>query len=317
MLRGIQGRIIKTMIPFFDVREFELIEIAKEIFRIERDDIVVGIDDDCALVDVGIKLALTTDCLHEKTDFPNGIRHEEIGHMALAVNLSDLAGCGAKPLFFLYTITLSDKWVENFERILKGMRSLAEKYDVAIVGGDTDFGDELHISGFAVGKADIFVSRGGAKVGDKVCITGLLGKAQLSLEQLMEGKRRDEIAYPNSLFKPEPRVKEGLEIAKFANSMTDISDSLAISLHQIAEKSDVGIVIYEEKIPLNHLTPYVSYEKALELFLYSGGDYELLFTSSRAKYLEIGEVVDGKGVYIVRRDGSVNEVEFSGYEHNF
>ena len=297
------------------MREFELINIAKELFRVEREDVIVGIDDDCALVDVGTKLALTTDCLHEKTDFPKGIKPDEIGHLALAVNLSDLAGCGAKPLFFLYTITLSDYWIKYFEMILKGMKNLADRYGVAVVGGDTDFGDELHISGFAIGKAERFVGRDGAKVGDKICITGLLGKAQLSLEQLMNGLSRDEIAYPDSLFKPEPKVREGLRIAKHANAMTDISDSLAISLHQIAKASGVGIKIYEEKIPLDHLTGFVDYEKALELFLYSGGDYELLFTSKKSEYIEIGEVVEDEGVWIVRRDGGVEELPFRGYHH--
>ncbi|WP_456327188.1 thiamine-phosphate kinase [Archaeoglobus sp.] len=297
------------------MKEFELIGKAKELLKTDRSDVIVGIDDDCALVDVGLKLALTTDCLHEKTDFPKGIKPEEIGHLALAVNLSDLAGCGAKPLFFLYTITLSDKWIDYFERILKGMKDLADKYDVAIVGGDTDFGDELHISGFAIGKAERFVGRDGAEVGDKVCITGLLGKAQLSLEQLMNGLGRDEIAYPDSLFKPEPRVEEGLRIAKHANAMTDISDSLAISLHQIAKASGVGIKIYEDRIPLDHLTRFVDYEKALELFLYSGGDYELTFTSKKSEYIEIGEVVEGEGVWIAMRDGRVEEVEFRGYIH--
>ena len=297
------------------MKEFDLIRVAKEILYVNRDDVLIGIDDDCALVDVGVKLALTTDCIHERSDLPRGILPEEIGHLALAVNLSDLAGCGAKPLFFLYTITLCDRWLNDFDRILMGMRSLADRFDVAIVGGDTDFGDELHISGFAVGRVDRFVGRCGAKVGDYVCITGPLGKAQLSLEQLLDGIGRDKIAYPQSLFKPEPRVFEGFEIARHANAMTDISDSLAISLHQIAERSDVGILIYEDLIPINHLTPYVDRNKALDLFLYSGGDYELLYTSKVCEHIRIGEVVEDEGVKIVRRDGCMEEIEFRGYAH--
>jgi len=296
--------------------EFNLIRIAREILEVKRDDVIVGIGDDCAVVDVGVKLALTTDCIHEETDLPRGIKPEEVGHLALAVNLSDLAGCGAKPLFFLYTITLSDRWIGDFDRILLGMSDLAKKYDVAIVGGDTDFGRELHISGFAIGVFERFVGRDKAKVGDKVCITGLLGKAQLSLEQLMSGLSRENLAYPQSLFKPEPRVFEGFRIAKHANAMTDISDSLAVSLHQISEMSEVGIMIYEDRIPLNHLTKFVSYEKALDLFLYSGGDYELLYTSNICEHVCIGEVVEGCGVRIVRKDGSVEDVEFRGYEHS-
>jgi thiamine-monophosphate kinase len=301
------------------MREFYLIELAKNILKAERADIIVGIgEDDCAVVSIGDKnVVLTTDCVHEKTDFPEGIKPEEIGHLALAVNLSDLAGTGAKPLFFLYTISLTSSIDDKtFERILNGMKALADRYGVAVVGGDTDFGDELYISGFAIGVADRFVTQRGAKIGDKVCLTGLLGKAQLSLEQLFSGMDRDEIAYPEALFKPEPRVFEGIEIAKHANAMTDISDSLAVSLNLIAKKSGVGIRIYEDKLPLVHLLDFVDYNKALELFLYSGGDYELVYTSQVCTHgFEIGEVFEGDGVWLVRRDGSKRKVEFKGYLH--
>ncbi len=297
------------------MREFYLVDLAKKILKFDRKDILVGIGDDCAVVRFGGKnLVLTTDCLHEKTDFPRGIEPEEIGHLTLAVNLSDLASCGAKPLFFLYTITLTDDDEVFFGRIIKGMKELADRYGVAIVGGDTDFGDELHLSGFAVGEAEKFVTRYGAKIGDKVCVTGLLGKAQLSLEQLFSGMERDEIAYPEALFKPEPKVEEGIKLAEHVNAMTDISDSLAISLNQIAESSGVGIEIYEDRIPLDHLLDYVDYDKALELFLYSGGDYELLYTSEECEHIEIGRVVKGRGVWLVR--GNEREkIEFRGYSH--
>lgn len=300
------------------MREFYLIEMARSMLKIEREDILVGVgEDDCAVVRVGdVNLVLTTDCLHEKTDFPAGIEAEEIGRLALAVNLSDLAGCGAKPLFFLYTITITDEIDDRtFERILKGMRDLADRYGVAIVGGDTDFGDELHISGFAIGVAERFVTQSGARVGDYVCITGSLGKAQLSLEQLLSGIDRNEIAYPEALFKPEPKVWEGIQIARYANAMTDVSDSLAVSLNLIAEKSKVGIEIYEDLISLDHLLSYVDYDSALELFLYAGGDYELVYTSRRCSHIKIGRVVEGRGVWLVRRDGSRERVEFRGYSH--
>jgi len=227
--------------------EFELIRLASEIFRTKREDVLVGAgEDDCAVVRIGNhNVVLTADNLHEKADFPPGMLPEEIGHMALAVNLSDLAATGAKPLYFLYTITLKD--TDTFERILEGMRRLAERYDVAVVGGDIDFGDELFISGFAMGVAERYVTQSGAKPGDKVCLTGLLGKAQLSLEQLFSGVDRSEIAYPESLFTPEPRVVEGIAISKHANAMTDVSDSLAVSLNLIAEKSGVKIVVYPDR----------------------------------------------------------------------
>ncbi len=297
--------------------EFELIRLASKIFGAKREDVIVGAgEDDCAVVRVGrSNLVLTADNLHEKADFPPGMLPEEMGHMALAVNLSDLAATGAKPLYFLYTITLREASKDFFVRVLKGMKALAEKYDVAVVGGDIDFGDELFISGFAIGTADRYVTQSGAKPGDKVCLTGLLGKAQLSLEQLFSGIDRNEIAYPKSLFTPEPKINEGVEIARHANAMTDISDSLAVSLNLIAEKSKVGIVIYEDILPLDHLTPYVDEKKALELFLYAGGDYELVYTSSQCTHgFEVGEVVEGSGVWIEGKHGR-NKVEFRGYTH--
>ena len=295
--------------------EFELIRLASEIFRTKREDVLVGAgEDDCAVVRIGNhNVVLTADNLHEKADFPPGMLPEEIGHMALAVNLSDLAATGAKPLYFLYTITLKD--TDTFERILEGMRRLAERYDVAVVGGDIDFGDELFISGFAMGVAERYVTQSGAKPGDKVCLTGLLGKAQLSLEQLFSGVDRSEIAYPESLFTPEPRVVEGIAISKHANAMTDVSDSLAVSLNLIAEKSGVKIVVYEDALPLDHLTPFVDEKEAMELFLYAGGDYELVYTSNRCTHgFEIGEVVEGSGVWVEGRGGR-RRVEFKGYTH--
>jgi len=293
--------------------EFDLIKIARRTFSTDRKDVLVGAgDDDCAVVRVsGKNVVLTVDVLHEKTDFPEGMKPEEIGHISLAVNLSDIAAMGARPLYFLHTITLSQKWVDSFEDMMVGMRKLADKFDVVVVGGDIDFGDELSIAGFAVGIAERVVRQSGARIGDLVCLTAPLGRAQLSLEQLMSGVKREEIAYPNSLYMPEPRVKEGVKIARHANAMTDISDSLAISLHLIAEKSKVGIEIRRELLPLNHLTPYVSDEKALELFLYSGGDYELVYTSKQCSHgFVIGKVVEGSGVKI---DG--REVKFRGYIH--
>ena len=302
------------------MREFDLIKIASKYFAKKRKDVIVGAgEDDCAVVkyeELGKQnLVLTADSLREKHDFPPQIKPEEIGHLALAVNLSDLAANGAKPLYFLYTITLKEFDVVFFKKMLRGMRGLAKKYEVEVVGGDIDSGDEMCISGFALGIASKIVTQAGAKPGDKVFLTGLLGKAQLSLEQLLSGARRSKIAYPSSLYKPEPKVKEGIEIANYASSMTDISDSLAVSLNLISEKSKVKIEIYKNKIPLGHLLSYVNENKALDLFIYSGGDYELVYTSKICVHgFEIGKVKKGKGVWLV--DGKEKRrIEFKGFTY--
>lgn len=302
--------------------EFDVVKIASQIFKGGKKDVLIGAgEDDCAVVKIGEKnVLLTTDCIHEKTDFPPGMLPEEIGHMALAVNLSDIAGSGGKPLHFLFNITLDDATLqdENFSRVFKGIKELADRYDVSVVGGDIDFGDELYISGFAIGEAERFIPQSGAEVGDKICLTGPLGKAQLTLEQLSSGMGRNKSAFPSSLYTPQPRLEEGIKLSRHANAMTDISDSLAISLNLMAQKSSVSMVIKKELLPLVHLTPYVDRDKALELFLYSGGDFQLVYTSKQCTHgFIIGEVVKGEdeGVSLELEDGGSKEIEFKGYTH--
>lgn len=300
------------------MKEFRFIEIASRIFERRKREVIAGAgDDDCAVIKIGDQyLILTTDNLHEKADFPESMSPYEMGHMAVAVNFSDLAGTGAKPEYFLFDITIREGIDEGFfVQILKGIEDLAKKYDAEVVGGDIDFGDELYITGFAAGIARKPALQSGARTGDRVYITGVTGKAELSLEQLFSGKKREEIPFISSLFTPEPKIWEGIEISEYASAMTDISDSLAISLHNISRKSGVKIVLKEEYFPLTELTELVSYDRALELFLYGGGDFELVFTSEESdRGIMIGEVMDGSGVFIEKRSG-IEEVDFRGYSH--
>ncbi len=302
------------------MREFDFIETASKIFGKRKAEVVAGAgDDDCAVIRVGERfLLLTTDSLHERADFPPGMLPTEMGHMAIAVNLSDLAGSGAKPEYFLFTISVREGIDEDFfTQILLGIKEVARRYDVDVVGGDIDFGDELYISGFAAGFTERFVLQSGARPGDSVWVTGITGKAEIALERILAGEDRDEVPFVQNLLTPEPRVREGLRASAFANSMTDISDSLAISLNLIANKSGVGIEIFEDSLDLSELTAYVDYEKALELFLYGGGDFELVFTSEEdtGDFLEIGVVKEGGGVRFVRKSGERVRVDFRGYSH--
>jgi thiamine-monophosphate kinase len=303
------------------MNEFKFIEIATSIFKRRRKDVIAGAgDDDCAVVKFGDScLVFTTDSLHEKTDFPEIMTPEEIGHMALAVNLSDLAGSGAKPEYFLFDITLREGIDEGFfTGILSGIEKLAEKYNVEVVGGDIDFGDELYITGFAIGVTKNPRLLSGASEGENVYITGTTGKAELGLEKYFEGLDRNEIPFVQKLLTPEPKIEDGLRISTYAGAMTDISDSLAISLHNISRKSNVGIVLEEDLIDLGDLLEFVNYDKALRLFLYGGGDFELTYTASEDvedKDMLIGKVIDGKGVWVKRRDGRLERIEFKGYSH--
>ncbi len=297
------------------MKEFELLKVVAEFFA-DEDVVVPATKHDAAYVAFGDKyLVFTCDTVNAVSDFPPFMKAEEYGHMALAVTLSDIAACGAKPLYFLSSISLREANEGLLRSILKGMKNLAKKYGVKIVGGDLDFSEVLCIAGFAVGEASKIVTRSGAKPGDRVYLTEITGKAELCLKMLKEGAKRDELPYASKLYTPEPRINEGLRVVEFASTMTDVSDSLAVSLHSIADYSNVKIVIDADELDLAELEEYVDKEEAIELFLYGGGDFELLFTAKQSDVgVEIGRVEKGKGVF-VKVGGEVKKVEFKGYSH--
>ena len=139
------------------------------------------------------------------------------------------------------------------------------------------------------------------------------------MKRLNEGVPRNEIENAEKLYMPEPKVREGREILLegYATAMTDISDSLAVSLHDISRASGVGFEIFEENLPLYDIAvDEVGYDEALRLFLYGGGDFQLLFTSKLKDipYHVIGRVVK-EGVWIVKKDGSREVIEYEGFSH--
>lgn len=292
------------------MKELELIEVVKEILK-EDIEVPAGYHD-AAIAKFGQQfLVMTCDTVSELSDFPKGMKPEEYGHLALAVTLSDLAACGAKPLFFLNSICLKEPNVEIFRKILIGMKKLAEKYGVKVVGGDIDYGKYIVIAGFAIGLADKIITRTNARPGEKVYLTDITGKAELCLKLLEKGLEREDLPFEEKLYRPEPRIYEGIALSKFASAITDVSDSLAISLHNMAE--NVKIVVDLDSIDLSELEGYG--EDPLELFLYGGGDYELVFTAKESEIgIEIGKVYEGKGVYAKKRE-EIFKVEKRGYFH--
>ncbi|MFN3383307.1 MAG: thiamine-phosphate kinase [Archaeoglobaceae archaeon] len=293
------------------MREFDLLKIAGDIFGNEELEVPAGKHDAAFLRYCNEFLVFTCDTVNEISDFPKFMEPEEYGKMAVAVTLSDLAGSGAKPIVFLNSISLREPDEMLFRGIMLGIKEWANKFGVKVAGGDIDFAPILTIAGFAVGKAERIVTRSGAKPGDKVFVTETLGKVQLCLELLEKGYERKDLPFAEKLYTPEPRIAEGLRVAKFASSMTDISDSLAISANLLANASKVKISLEKKKLPLEPLLDFVDEDKALELFLYGGGDYELLFTAEESDIgIEIGKVEKGSGVYLGEK-----EVFFKGYSH--
>jgi thiamine-monophosphate kinase len=286
----------------------------------EGDDAIVG--DDCGVIDEGDEyLVITTDMLHRKTDFPASMSSYQIGWMTVAVNLSDIVSMGARPLFFVVAIGLPpDTDVSFVNGLSLGMKACASKYGVQIIGGDTDGHEELTLVGTAVGrvKKGSLVMRRGARVGDLLCVTGSLGSASAGLE-LISG---EENILTKALLEPEPRVKEGISLSKYATSMTDMSDSLALSLHDLSLASRVGFIVYADEIPIDDEMRRFSREKIMDHSLYGGGDFELLFTidpkdldaaSDEIEMKAIGEVVPS-GITL-SSDGRTEEIEPRGYLH--
>jgi len=266
--------------------------------------------DDCAVISCGEQLLVaTTDMLHETTDFPAGITDWQIGWMSAAVTLSDIASMGATPAILLLAVGLDDP--SRLGEILKGARACCSEAGGYIAGGDIDHHTELTIvsSGIGMVAPDNIVRRCGARVGDLICVTGALGRAQAALNGYHQ--------YNNVLMEPRARVQEGQVLGRTgATSMMDISDGLSISLYDLLEANSCGYSIHSEKIPSPDGVPPGD---AITLALYGGGDFELLFTvpcdwvaPAGFSYSVIGTVIRDHCVLL---DGII--MDRKGYEHSW
>ncbi|MBN1235731.1 MAG: thiamine-phosphate kinase [Methanotrichaceae archaeon] len=290
-------------------------------------EILGGVEnDDCAVIDAGERyLVATTDMLHRKTDFPDIMNPWQMGWMAVAVNLSDIAAMGAEPLGVLIAAGLPPEADLYFiDELFSGFGDCARYYGTRIIGGDTDSHQELTITGTALGfvEKDLVLRRKGARVGDLLCTTGALGRAGGGLWAWQHGIKSEFI---ETLLEPEPRLAEGRALAKSGavTAMMDNSDGLALSLSDLAQVSQVGFVVQEETLPVTDgLAEMVGHEKALEMVMSAGGDFELVFTV-RPERLEaareacaltvIGEVVE-EGIWM-EKGSERRRVEARGYEH--
>ncbi len=272
------------MIPAF-TPEFALIE--RHFTRPPRRG-VLGVGDDCALVDItpGKQLAITTDTLVAGVHFFEDTDAELLGHKALAVNLSDLAAMGATPRFFTLAITvpeISDVWLAAFAM---GLFGLAEQFVVTLIGGDTSRGP-LSITITALGQVapGRALQRDFAKPGDDIWVSGSLGGAALALRHL-----RNEINLKDNvlaramarLLMPEPRIALGMRLANIAHTNVaaiDISDGLIADLGHICERSGHGAEILWPQIPCHAALLSVGPSMRMPCALVGGDDYELCFTA--------------------------------------
>jgi thiamine-monophosphate kinase len=242
--------------------------------------------DDAAVVD---GLVLTTDMLHERTDFPAGTTRETAGWRAVGASLSDLAAMGAEAVatVAVYGAPAFD-WAE-IAAFVDGATGVCETVDAAYVGGDLDHHDEFTVATTALGRAEDPVYRAGARPGDVVCVTGTLGRTAAALRLFEAG----EIDRTNALFRFTPRLAAGQALAVDATAMLDSSDGLARSAHQLAAASDCGIAL-ETPLPIDDVVREVAADEAEARAMGTtvGEDFELVCTLPAAAIASVREAID-------------------------
>jgi len=269
------------------MKEFELIKKYFTEQPVKRKDVQIGIGDDCAILIPTERqnIAVTTDTLVAAVHFPENTSAKAIGHKVIAVNLSDLAAMGAEPSWVSIAVTLpevNEDWVGEF---CQGMFELCEYYNVQLVGGDTTQGP-LSITVTAQGliPVDKQITGSGAKAGDWLYVTGELGDAALAIQHYygkIQLPQNIQEQVKNKLDFPKPQVLAGQALREYASSAIDISDGLISDLQHICVASNVGVNVVLDDIPIsNALYDALGQEKAVEVALQGGDDYELLFTVS-------------------------------------
>jgi thiamine-monophosphate kinase len=285
----------------------------------------LGIGDDCALLSLpdGYELAVTTDTMVENVHFFSGTDPEQLGHKLLAVNLSDLASMGAKPVSVTLALTLprvDENWLTAFS---KGFLSLAERYSVDLIGGDTTSGPlTLTVQAMGLVPKGKALLRSSAKPGDFIYLTGSLGDAGLGLK-IIQGYYCDDPQAAHKRFnQPDPQIDAGLALTGIANACIDVSDGLAGDLGHILEQSNVGACLDWDVLPLSEaVLAYINDTGDWSMPLTAGDDYELCFTVSPEKAAQltikcakIGVIESTPGLRL-HKSGTIQPFNSKGYEH--
>ena len=303
----------------------------------------MGVGDDCALINPtpGMQLAVSSDMLVEGRHFFSDVSPYSLGHKALAVNLSDLAACGAAPVAFTLALALpsvNEAWLQEFSR---GMWALADAHGCELIGGDTTQGPlNICITVFGEVPRGQALLRSGARVGDDIYVSGTLGDARLVLEAL-QGKIElpaDVLAQTRQrLEQPTPRVALGTALRGIATSCIDVSDGLVGDLSHILKASSVGACVDTEvtinliaaRAHINWPTALFDTQKQLKMALSGGDDYELAFTAppsarqavqaasvtSQTPVTRVGVIQSEPGLRFVDGRGQPVDGQFTSFDH--
>jgi thiamine-monophosphate kinase len=329
--------------------EFGLIEHLTKNIELQNASSILGVGDDAAVIDqFGKQTVVTTDLLVEGVHFDlmyTPLKH--LGYKSVIVNLSDIYAMNATPTQIVISIAISSRFsVEAVDELYEGIYAACEKYGVDLVGGDTTSSQKgLIISITAIGEVtpDKFVKRSTAQKGDLVCVSGDLGGAYVGLLFLEREKKiflespgvqpdlEGEAYVVGRLLKPEARkdIVEFFEKETITpTSMMDISDGLSSELLHICKQSQLGCVLYEDKLPIAEATRQAAFKFELDptaCALSGGEDYELLFTIPQADYdkLVLNEQISvvgymteaEQGAHIITKGGSKHAITAQGWNH--
>jgi thiamine-monophosphate kinase len=316
------------------VSESQLIERYFRALGARRDDTVLGIGDDAALLRVpaGCELALTTDALIEGVHFLPGAAPRALGHRALAVNLSDIAAMGASPSWALLSLNLplaDEDWLGEFAA---GFGALARAHQVALVGGNLSRGAlsiTVQLAGLVpAGEA---LRRAGARAGDDLYLSGSVGDAACGL-QILRGDAAaaaTDAAWLRERFEyPAPRVALGQALRGIASACIDVSDGVYIDAARLLAASGCGATLELERLPLSLALRRTLGDEAWRSALWGGEDYELCFAAAQAQagavvalaartgqaVTRIGALHPGAGLTVTSA-GQVMQFSPSGFDH--
>lgn len=317
--------------------EFDIINRYFNRIRRTRQDVAVGIGDDCALLSVAEKelIAVSTDTLVAGTHFLPDINPSDLGYKSLAVNLSDLAAMGADPAWLLLSITLptvDENWLSAFS---ESLFQQLDYYDMQLIGGDITRGPlslTLTIQGLVpAGRA---LTRSGAHIGDWIYVTGTLGDSAAGLailqNRLQVSDAQDRHYLLTRYLRPQPRILHGQAMRNLASAAIDISDGIITDLRHILDQSNCGARINLDDIPCSPaLLRHTTSGQALRWAISGGEDYELCFTvpeiNRGALDIALSHIIEpctcigqiglcGEGIQFTRHHQPV-QYDWHGYDH--
>jgi thiamine-monophosphate kinase len=312
--------------------EFDLI---KKYFVRSGQRAVLGVGDDCALLATrsGMQLSVTSDMLVEGRHFLSTVPPERLGHKALAVNLSDLAACGAEPMSFTLSLSLPRVEETFLEGFAQGLFALADAHGCELVGGDTTQGP-LNVCITAIGEvpAGEALLRSGARAGDDIYVSGAVGDARLALEAFRANVSLDASAFEHArraMECPVPRVVLGVALRGVAHSAIDVSDGLLGDLTHILERSGVGATVDIDAVPRSAVMEAQPLAMQRLCTLAGGDDYELVFTApcdhadqvrdaarrTGVRVTRIGHIEDTPGLRLIDRHGNAVQDRYASYDH--